>query len=288
MADTKSKPANNSSTDNQESKYKVVNAIGIIIIILSGGLLIFLIVMARENISCTPADNPAFGRVKELMGILVPVISTWMGTILAFYFTKENYEAANRNVSAMVKQVTGTDEKLQEQKAKDVMMKPEDFSLLLEENEAKFKEENVNVLIKKMEDSHSERMAILQKGTLKFIFLIYRTTLERFAFGYNEESIKLNSGIKKDTYPPAKLTVKDMYESDYKTMKDILALDVKNYFVSETATLAEVREKMKDNTICQDVFITKTGKTDEPVLGWITNNMVAEKADLFKKAGTKV
>jgi hypothetical protein len=38
-----------------------------------------------------------------------------------------------------------------------------------------------------------------------------------------------------------------------------------------------------DNVICQDVFITQTGNKEEKVEGWITNDLVIEKAELFKK-----
>jgi hypothetical protein len=42
---------------------------------------------------------------------------------------------------------------------------------------------------------------------------------------------------------------------------------------------------MQDNSLCQDVFITKTGKKTERIEGWITNTTVIEKSQLFAKAG---
>jgi hypothetical protein len=35
---------------------------------------------------------------KDLLTMLLPVVGTWVGTVLAFYFGKEQLEAANRTV----------------------------------------------------------------------------------------------------------------------------------------------------------------------------------------------
>jgi hypothetical protein len=68
-------------------------------------------------------------------------------------------------------------------------------------------------------------------------------------------------------------------------MKDIQRLIKDKKFLPVTATLEEVRQLMLDNDICQDTFITKTGNKDEKVEGWITNNLIIEKTELFNKAG---
>ncbi|HLP44526.1 MAG TPA: hypothetical protein VK469_01185 [Candidatus Kapabacteria bacterium] len=42
-------------------------------------------------------------------------------------------------------------------------------------------------------------------------------------------------------------------------------------FVSKNATLREAKTKMEETTNCRDIFITEKGKSDEPVLGWLTD-----------------
>ena len=42
-------------------------------------------------------------------------------------------------------------------------------------------------------------------------------------------------------------------------------------FVSEEATLGDAKKKMEEIEKCRDVFVTKNGKQDERVLGWLTN-----------------
>lgn len=47
--------------------------------------------------------------VKYVFTALLPLLGTWMGTVLAFYYSKENFEAANKSVQYMVKNVTTAD-----------------------------------------------------------------------------------------------------------------------------------------------------------------------------------
>jgi hypothetical protein len=41
--------------------------------------------------------------------------------------------------------------------------------------------------------------------------------------------------------------------------------------VSKEATLADAKAAMRKTPNCLDVFVTDTGRRDEPVLGWLTN-----------------
>lgn len=292
MSQNASQPANTPDESSApaapvKGSLRFVNTLALIIIILSGAIVLLLIYLAWRHIG-GGKDDESFKNTKDVISILLPLVGTWMGTILAFYFSKENFEAANQRVKELVNQITSIDEKLQVLKASDVMKKPSDFNLLMVKDEAGFKAKKLNELIKIMDDSHTERLPILESGTLKFIFLIYRTTIERFMLGYNNGTIKLSGGIQS---PPASqdvLTVDDMFQSDYKMIKDIIEMNEKKCFMSVNTTLDKVKEAMQDNTICQDVFITQTGNKDEAVAGWITNDTIIEKAELFKKAGAKV
>jgi hypothetical protein len=276
------------NNNTQESKDKSTlwpgfrDYVGLSMIFLSAAILIILIVFAGKSIGSGTGDK--FLHVKELFGILLPVIGTWIGTVLAYYFSKDNFEAASKSVSAMVSQVTSTDEKLQELKVSDIMLKPTDFNLKKVESIEAFKECKVSDLITEMENSHSERMLILENSTLKFIFLIYRSTLERFLVGYSKKTIALNDNSTPDAN---ELTIKNMHESSFPLVKDIIEATNNQPFLPDTSTLEQVRKKMQEKTLCQDVFITKTGNKEESVEGWITDYMIVEKAELFKKAAPK-
>lgn len=272
---------NAAASNTGNDKWPFINTLAYTIVLFSAAVLIFLIVMASDHLA---DKDDSFKSIKDFIGILLPLIGTWMGTILAFYFSKQNFEAANQRVREMVNQITTTDEKLETFNVADVMIKPDTAILTLVDNEADFKAKKLSDLLEKMKESHSERMPILQKNTLKFIFLIYRTTIERFILGCINGTIKLNP-TKQPQPEIANMTVDDMFQSDYSIIKEII--NIKNCFQPLSATLSEIKKAMQDNAMCQDVFITKTGSQDEPVEGWVTNNLIIEKAELFKRAGAK-
>lgn len=45
--------------------------------------------------------------------------------------------------------------------------------------------------------------------------------------------------------------------------------------MSAVATLGQARDQMQRVSNCNDVFVTSSGNPDEPVLGWLTNNLLA-------------
>src|SRR5271155_1830489 len=40
---------------------------------------------------------------QNVLGSVLPLLGTWVGTILAYYFSKENFEAATKSVTEMAK-----------------------------------------------------------------------------------------------------------------------------------------------------------------------------------------
>lgn len=61
-------------------------------------------------------------KAQEILTTVLPVIGTWVGTVLAFYFSKENLESATRSITAIVGQLTPSD-KLKQILAKDKVIK---------------------------------------------------------------------------------------------------------------------------------------------------------------------
>jgi chemotaxis protein histidine kinase CheA len=59
--------------------------------------------------------------IQYVFTALLPLWGTWMGTVMAFYFSKENFMAANESVKNLVAQITPA-QKLESTKCKDVMI----------------------------------------------------------------------------------------------------------------------------------------------------------------------
>src|SRR5713101_3697494 len=45
--------------------------------------------------------------VRYVFASIIPLLASWMGTILAFYFSKENFMAATQSVTDLTRTVTG-------------------------------------------------------------------------------------------------------------------------------------------------------------------------------------
>ena len=274
---------NSPSSQNNRANSRFTNLFATIILIFSITVIGILIWVAYTTIHAIKEDS-SFNHAKELFNILLPVIGTWMGTLLAFYFSKDNFAAASQQANDWADRISGSGANLQQLAIKDVMIRTENARPLLFDNLEKFKEDKLVHLLGIMENSQAERLLILEKGTMKFIFMLYRTTIERFFIGWESGEIT----IPDTPYAPEKkkeLTMADMYKSDYKTFEAILNIEA--VFISIGATLDKAKEAMQNNSTCQDVYVTKNGSRDEEVLGWITNKLIIEKAGIFRKSGEK-
>ena len=90
-------------------------AASITLVSIAGIVLLGLVIVG------TSAESQRSETAKTLMATVLPLFGSWVGTVLAFYFSRENFEAANRSVAALVKQIT-PEEKLQSIPVKEVML----------------------------------------------------------------------------------------------------------------------------------------------------------------------
>jgi uncharacterized membrane protein len=82
---------------------------------------IALVVLAAIVMSAAAYGSP--GSIKDtaqlLFSSLLPLFGTWVGTVLALYYTKENFGSASRNTLDLVRSVS---QRLASTKATDAMM----------------------------------------------------------------------------------------------------------------------------------------------------------------------
>ncbi len=236
------------------------------IVVFSFTILVLLIINAFKSTSTTEFNN-----VKDIIGIFLPVIGTWMGTILAFYFTKENFESASRSMQQTISRLT-SEEKLKTTTVKEVMIDPakiETYSL--QEGETWDKVPVVKY-IDFLDRINRQRLVIFESSN-KVKYVIHKSTLSSYVY------VSFKKGKLKEDID--KLTLSDLLEDDsaeVKKLKDFVLNTVD--FVSESSTLFEAQQRMNANSICQDVFVTSSGTSSEPVKGWVTNAIVTEKAKI--------
>src|SRR6266513_4918660 len=101
---------------------KTVTTWALVAILAIAGL---IIVVAGINAIRVPTKEKAdqfFDIAKYILGVLLPVIGAWVGTVLAFYFGQVNFKAASESAANLVRQLSPR-EKLQAEPVGHAMMK---------------------------------------------------------------------------------------------------------------------------------------------------------------------
>jgi hypothetical protein len=238
-------------------------------VVLTGTCLLGVLGM---SIAIVAICKDKFDNAKEVLQILfatiLPLFGTWIGTILAFYFSKENLAAANRTVEQLVNTIT-SDKKLASIKARDVMISIE--KLTYKEYKTGTNDKTLNLKIDFLDFLNQKgisRIILLdEKKVAKYV--LHRSIIESFI----AEQYFTSQTATTSTAPQA-LTFDDLKLKGNENVKAVLRDGVK--FIKEDANLSDAKTLIQNYSACNDVFITKTGLETEPVLGWITDKTIAE------------
>lgn len=222
-------------------------------------------VIALAIIVLLSKQNGNLDTAKFVFSAVLPLLATWVGTILAYYFSKENFMAATQSVTELARTVTSAD-KLKAIPVKD-KMRP--LSMIVYEQVAPGDEDRTSLadLLKKF--ANLERIPILDTA-LSIRVLIYKSMIDKYLS-------RIAQGVA--ALPPGKtaatLTLKDLLDSD-PSLKSLFENSFG--FVALSATLADAKRVMDQIDKCSDVFVTQNGTKSEAVVGWITDNTIAENA----------
>jgi hypothetical protein len=203
---------------------------------------------------------------------LLPLWGTWVGTIIAFYFGKENFEAAARSYNEMIKHLT-PEEKFAKIPLSDVMIPVSQIAHLT------YDDKTADIPLFSIMDEEGfkeyQRIAFLTAGKV-FKYIIHKSTFAMFVTEKYKEQVNSPAS----DFDPQKLKLRDIleYKNPDSRIPDMLQ---RGYgFVPVGGTLLDAKKIIDAIPECQDVFVTQTGKTSEPVLGLITNNMVLDRCRL--------
>lgn len=199
--------------------------------------------------------------MKLVFAAVLPLFGAWVATILAFYYGKENFEAGSRSITKAT-EAFGLTKKLEEIPVTIKMIAKKDMTV--DDREPKDIKLVTDILDKL---SEKERLPILdKKGAV--IYMIHRSYIDRYL---TQRALQ--------PQPPKlqELTLQNLFDDDSK-LKDLFKESFG--FVKENATLADAKTEMERISKRQDVFVTKSGNKEEPIIGWITNNIIQEIAKI--------
>ena len=248
-------PKNDNQPQSEWRSTKFWLALGVTVIsVVAVGLLAGLIIHNSKD------QKDAAASAQNVLASVLPLLGTWVGTILAYYFSKENFEAATKSVTDLAKQIS-PQEKLKSALAKDKMIpQAKMFSVSMRDNSTL-----VEILKNLEKEKKGNRVPILGDNR-EPRYILHRSIIDKFISELIRKG-KTNAEINA-------LTLQDLLEQSApaKTIAQSFGT------MKPDDTLADAMNIMSKIDDCQDVFVTATGKKDEAVLGWITNVIIQDNA----------
>lgn len=206
---------------------------------------------------------------EKAFNALLPVLATWVGTVLAFYFSKDNFEAANRNVRDLVKLTL--DERLGKLGVSEEMM-PIEKAKSVSIPEGGTERDILVSELRQMFDDRITRIPILSSDG-RCLYVVHSSMVFKYMADHlgrapeGAEGAGEGAGL-------ADATLAD-FLADPGIKKRVTSIA----WVATSATLAEAKKAMESVAGCQDVFVTQNGKHSEPVVGWLTNTRISRLAE---------
>lgn len=187
---------------------------------------------------------------KDIFNIVLPVFSSWVGTILAFYFGRENFESANEQVRELVEKLAP--EEREKASVGSIMRPIHQIVHIKLSNEISEDHLKLSDIRKRFVGSVSRLPIIDVHGMPKYI--IHQARIDFYLVTYEKEDVTLRVFL--DTLRLDGLS---------------FGLDSGFVVVSEKTMIATAKQKMESILGCQDIFVTMQGNPNEPLMGWISN-----------------
>jgi CBS domain-containing protein len=263
--------SSNSGADSQRSQLATTLVRHSLAIIwgLIGGL-VLLAVVQGFNTSLAAEYRQALDKI---LTAVLPLLGAWIGAIIAFYFGRENYDAAVRNVREIIR--VQTPDKLESIFVKDVMVPAAKLVTAATPSEdAKPLQAGI---LPRLEERGLGRLIVVTGGTattdnappasavakgVVHDSVINRFIATRLAAGAATGQVTLGALL-----------------ADAEVARLLSSAVV---YVTPDATLADVRRKMDEasksaSASVRDVLVTAGGKAGEPLLGYLTDIDLADK-----------
>lgn len=211
-------------------------------------LLAITVISALVVATAAPADRA--GVAQLVFSSVLPLLGTWVGTVLAFYFARENLEAATQSTLRL----SGGYKK--DDSVTTVMIRRDQMIVRTPAGGERIGAITLDSIATIIAVTGKKRVPILDdSGSVEFV--IHESLLDSYARTVTPERY-------------ARASLDDLLSSPENSR---LARAIG--FVSITATMGEARDQMQRVNDSNDIFVTSSGYPAEPVLGWLTNNLLA-------------
>lgn len=237
--------------DNKIGNYRWQLALGISIISILG-------IATVAGLAIGFAKDPA-AATQQVFTAVVPLLASWVGAVIAYYFSSESQDTATQNA----KDLMTVEGKLKSISVTKVMIKLPKMTIFNYDDTQK-----VQDILKKLNDSgKGERLPFLDNKNLP-IYMLHKSAINSAIVDFTTVNT---------TIPISDITLQQLFDK----VPSLKVLAMGSFgTLGQDATLDTARSDMTRIKNCQDVFITEDGTKNSPVLGWITNGIIAENSKL--------
>jgi hypothetical protein len=222
------------------------------VLLIAGAGILLISVASILAAAITDTEHLA-QTTQSIFNALLPLFGTWVGTVLAYYFSNKNFESASKSVERMVN-VT-LEQKLGKLAVGKEMLQPGQITALQIPAGKAVKDILLTDVRAKLGGKITRLPILDSNGAVKYI--VHQSGLFKFL---------AEQALAGKTAQISTLTLQDMVDdAELRQWVSNIA------YVPETASVAEAKKQMELQPGCQDLIVTKTGAKDEPMLGWMTN-----------------
>lgn len=204
--------------------------------------------------------DKGLGLLNNLVAAIFPMVAAWIGAVIAYYFARENFEAATKGASDLLQGFRS--DRLGQISASQVMIPAS----------------RITVAKTPADDAQSLKGDILDRIKAKKQGRVVVLSDDGRGRGVFHDGTVLEFLTSAAAAAPIEtLTLADILKDE--TMAEVLAKSV--VYVRPEATLADVRNEMerasKDSPkTVRDAFVTQTGKSSEQVVGYLSDVDIAK------------
>jgi len=218
---------------------------GAIIVLALGLVIAFTVLAAQPNNDAIAAKIDTL--LNGIFGAVLPIFATWVGTVIAFYFTSSNFQQAAK----IAREATTT---AAPQASVIDRMIPYDKIARLDRPRAEAREALMADVVKLFSPPVT-RVIIFDQATKQPVFVIRH---KRVPADWLQH--------------PQNHTIDEYLRQTVEGRSN--AQDAAQFeFISQTAAIDEARAKMASAN-CVDLFVTAGGEKTQPTLGWLTDDLV--------------
>ena len=204
---------------------------------------------------------------KYVFVAILPLLGTWVGTVLAYHFSKDNFESASRSVQTMVDKVTPL-QKLKATVVSEKMLKIDSVEAhKLKPTDTLGKLKLIADILERLENTKFNRLPILDSNNMPLL-VIHRSTADQFI------SRKAREGTLQADLEKLELEAVFKEEPQLKLHSFVT--------VAKSDDLAEAKSAMEavKTYNCLDVLVTEDGTKKSKVVGWLTNLIITNAAQV--------